>query len=162
MTEIGRVLKCGGSVIMTVDNRWRLNRMLDPRFSPFLSPVREFIASVLEALALKRPDHRASFPKMYSIREFDALVQSLGLHPSDGQTLAFGPFTLMGKRVFPDAVGKMVHRILQSLADRNVPGIRAAGSHYLVVLQKPDREPGERYARDEALVGNEHHNWSTT
>jgi ubiquinone/menaquinone biosynthesis C-methylase UbiE len=138
MMEIMRVLKPGGYAIISVDNRWRMIHILDPRFNPLLLPIRETVQHLFETLKLRRPDLRASFPRMHSINEFDSLLTSIGLHKSAGQTHTFGPFTLMNKRIFSDSIGKIFHHVFQSMADRNVPGIRSAGSQYQVLAQKPE------------------------
>ena len=157
MMEISRVLRPGGSAIMTVDNRWRLNHILDPRFNHLLSPVRDALRSTAESLRLRTPGFRPSFPRMHSIKEFDDLLESMGLHKSSGLTLGFGPFTFMGKRVFPDSLGKIVNRCLQQMADWKIPGIRYAGSHYIVVTQKPGPGTQQRTRRHEPSVRKEQH-----
>lgn len=156
--EMLRVLKPGGYAIISVDNRWRLNHILDPRFTPMLSPIFKTVNYVSETLKLKKPAIRASFPKMHSIREFDTILDSIGLNKSAGLTLGFGPFTLMGKRIFPDSMGQMLHDFFQSIADRNVPGIRSTGSHYLVLAQKPGPVSIPKFGRDDAFIDNENHN----
>jgi hypothetical protein len=39
--------------------------------------------------------------------------------------------------VLPDPIGVRVDASLQSLADRDMPGLRAAGAQHLIVARKP-------------------------
>jgi 2-polyprenyl-3-methyl-5-hydroxy-6-metoxy-1,4-benzoquinol methylase len=141
MSDITRMLKPGGYAIMTVHNRWRINHFLDLRSNPLMSMIREAANNLLETLKLKKPDPGPSFPQMHSIKEFDSLITSMGLNKSAGRTIAFGPITLMNKRIFSDSTGKTIHRLFQRMAERNVPLIRSAGSQYLVLAQKPESVP---------------------
>jgi len=154
LMEMLRVLKPGGYAIISVENRWRLNHILDPRFTPTLSAISETVNYIRERLKLKKPAVRASFPLRHSIKEFDKLLDSMGLNKSGGLTLGFGPFTLMGKRILPDPMGKKLHHFLQSMADRNVPGIRSTGSCYLVLVQKPVPVSTPTFGRDEPFIEN--------
>ena len=158
LMEMLRVLKPGGYAIISVENRWRLNHILDPRFSPMLSAIFETVNYIGETLKLKKPAVRASFPLSHSIKEFETILDSIGLNKSGGLTLGFGPFTLMGKRILPNSMGKKLHHFFQSMADRNVPGIRSTGSRYLVLAQKPDPVPRPKFGRDEPFIENERHN----
>src|SRR6185437_14794813 len=40
LREVRRVLRPGGHLIVSADNRWRLNAILDPRWFPALAPLR--------------------------------------------------------------------------------------------------------------------------
>ncbi len=137
VAEIFRVLKPGGSVIFTVYNRWRLDHVLDPRLNPLLVPVWGAVVGLLEGVKLTSPSMKRSFPRAYSVREFDALLRSAGFSRSRGMTVAFGPFSLLGKRVMPDLIGRLLQPALQKLVEWNVPVIRSAGNHYMVVAQRP-------------------------
>ena len=133
MKEMARVVRSKGTVIVTMDNKWRLNETLDPRLSPAISGFREEIKSILLALKLRKEKFVPTLPKKYSISEFDAMITGVGVEKIEGFTLGFGPFTMMGKRILPDALGKNVNGIFQRLADSNVPLFRGTGSHYIFI-----------------------------
>ncbi|MFI5251236.1 MAG: class I SAM-dependent methyltransferase [Bacteroidota bacterium] len=134
--EISRVLKQDGFLIVTVDNKWRLNHILDPRLNPVIAPLREFIKRIFVKLRLRDAKFIPSLPQMHSLGEIDSMFASLGLEKIDGFTLGFGPFTFFGKKILPDRWGKKVNRFLQYLTDHHFPGIRSTGSHYIIVAQR--------------------------
>ncbi len=132
--EVERVLRPGGYLITTADNWWRLNHWLDPRYFPPLGPVRQGIRRVLERLALRKPSGASA--RLHSIKEFDASLALAGLEKIEGRTVGFGPFSFLGQKLLPDSSGVRVHRWLQTLADRGVPVVRCAGTHYIVLARK--------------------------
>ena len=132
--EVARVLQPGGYLIANVDNRWRLNYLLDPRLSPVLAPGRRFVKWVLQRLG--RRQQPAIPTGLQSRSEFDRLISSTGLDKVAGSTYGFGPFTVFGRRVLPNRAGIFVHRILQRACDRGVPALRSAGAQYLVLARK--------------------------
>jgi hypothetical protein len=50
--------------------------------------------------------------------------------------LGFGPFSYFRQHLFPEPLGTTLHHRLQRLADRGVPGLRAAAAQYIVLAQK--------------------------
>ena len=132
--ELYRVTKSGGYVILTADNAWSLNQILDPLCFPLLRTLRWQIVEILEKFNIwrrpKPPLHR------YSIKQIDALISQAGLHKLAGRTLGFGPFTLFRQKLLPESVGVKVHQKIQALADRQLPGFRSFGVGYLVCAQK--------------------------
>jgi SAM-dependent methyltransferase len=135
MQEIARVLKPGGYLVASADNRWRLHELLDPLLTPLGAPARRALAAGLRHLGLLKP--RATVRADHcSIPEFDRRLAAAGLVKTEGNTVGFGPFSFLGCRPLPDSVSLTVHRKLQSLASRGFPVIRAAGTHYLVLARK--------------------------
>jgi hypothetical protein len=53
-------------------------------------------------------------------------------------TCGFGPLSVFQHRVLSNGLGLALERVLQSLADRNVPGVRSLGYHYMVLARKPE------------------------
>lgn len=135
LSEMDRVVKHGGHIIVTADNHWCLNQMFDPLCFPGLRSVRWRIADVLERLRLRT----ASRPRLHrhSVRQIDELLFQAGLQKVQGMTLGFGPFTLFKRKLLPNRVGIMVHEKLQSFADGQFPGIRSTGTEYVVMARKP-------------------------
>ncbi len=134
--EMARVTRAGGALLFTADNKWRLNHVLDPRFSPVFNPVKRLLKKSLELTGLRRSRSGGARVYMYSVRQVNSMVAQEHLKHMNGVTLGFGPFSFLNQRLFPDVSGVHIHRILQKAADRGLPGIRSAGSHYVVLAQK--------------------------
>jgi len=71
--EFARVLRPGGYLILTADNRWRLNHVLDPLFFPPLRVPRRSVRTLLERLKLLK-ELTVPRPNRHSIKEFDACL----------------------------------------------------------------------------------------
>ena len=131
--EMCRVLRPGGYLIVTVDNRWALRWLLEPHTSPLLRSAKRMVRRVIPRPKLSEPKVQ-SF--LTSISNFDALLNATGLEKLDGMTLGFGPFTFFGRRLLPDDVGLRMHRMLQRLVQRQFPVLRSLGSQYIVLARK--------------------------
>jgi SAM-dependent methyltransferase len=133
--ELARVVAPGGAVIVTADKRARLNFVLDPRFNPVVVyPVKRRMKALLGRLG-KRP--LGVLPDVCYPRTLDRLVRAAGLEPRRRRSVGFGPFTLLGVRLFSEVRSVTLHRRLQRLADRGVPLLRAAGMNSMVLATKP-------------------------
>jgi SAM-dependent methyltransferase len=133
--ELERVLCPGGAVILTVDNRARLNFVLDPRFNPALVyPMKRRMKALLQRLG-KRP--LGVLPDVHYPAQLDRLVRTAGLEKRRSRSIGFGPFTFLGVRLLSDARSVALHRRLQRLADRGIRFLRAAGMNYMVLATKP-------------------------
>ncbi len=133
MQEIARVTRPGGYVILTTDNWSGLIGFLDPVHNPMLKPLKQGLNKVLWSVGLH---YRVPIVTSQSCRDIDKTLVSIKLDKVRGKTLGFGPFTLFNRTVVPKAVGKWLHIRLQRLADRNVPGFRSTGKHYIVLARK--------------------------
>ncbi len=127
VTELARVLAPGGSMILTADNRLRLNRMLEPRENPLLSGLRPL------KRALRPPPDPSERAQAHRHRpqEVDAMLARAGLTVGRRATIGYGPFTVLGRRVLPDAAETWLHTYLGHAAGRH-PRLRSTGWHYLV------------------------------
>ena len=132
LREMARVLRPGGYIITSADNRWRLINILDPMLW-----LRPFAGRLLRRFGLlKRLPAPATH--RYSISRFDSMLRAAGFERMRGSTLGFGPFSILGWRFLPDSLGVRLHWMLQRLAERNAPVLRATGSQYLVMARKPE------------------------
>jgi ubiquinone/menaquinone biosynthesis C-methylase UbiE len=122
--EFRRVLKPTGRLVVTADNRWRLNELLDPALSAPLAGVRRRVVTpILRALRRRKP---ASFEvQRHSQSELAQLLAAEGFVISDSSTVGFGPFTFMRRGVVNGARG----RALSDWLER-----RARGSRFLARL----------------------------
>ncbi len=134
LSEMFRVTRSGGCVILTADNSWCLNLILDPICFPGLRQVRWKIAETLKRLNIWNPSRPRS--SRHSKKEIDRLLNQAGFHKLEGGTIGFGPFTLFRKKLLPDPLAVKVHQRLQLLADRQFWGIHLLGSEYVVMATK--------------------------
>jgi len=134
--EMARVVRPGGYVLLTSDNRARLNHLLDPRWNPALGPLRRLLKRVLERTGLR--NSRSFVPShFHSTSYIDRVIYENRLEKLKAVTLGFGPFSFLGRTLLPYSDGIRLHHRLQALADRGVPGLRSTGSQYLVLARKP-------------------------
>jgi ubiquinone/menaquinone biosynthesis C-methylase UbiE len=131
LAEIARVLRGGGSLVLTADNRARLNTLVDPRSNLLLTPLKR----LRKRLARQRPVGGAT-SRLHFPSHVNALLRRAGFRIERRSSVGFGPFTLWSRVLLADAQGIALHRRLQALADRDVPGLRFTGWHYLVRARK--------------------------
>jgi predicted ATP-grasp superfamily ATP-dependent carboligase/ubiquinone/menaquinone biosynthesis C-methylase UbiE len=135
LKEITRVLTPDGYILMTMDNHWRLNYLLDPVEFPPFAGLKTRLRLFLEKVKLRKPSVSPR-SKRHTTKEFTTLLESAGFIIRDHQTIGFGPFTFLRISLFPGAFGVRLHRILQNAANRDTPILRSTGSQYLVLVQK--------------------------
>jgi ubiquinone/menaquinone biosynthesis C-methylase UbiE len=135
LAEMCRVLVPGAALLVNSDNRYRLNHLLDPQFTPPLQPLVAAIRSGLAAAGVRR-DERGIRAFRYSPATFNRMLTGASFVPTRSAMLGFGPFGLMGRRIVPESVGVPVNRYLQSLADRGWPVLRSTGSQQLVLARR--------------------------
>ena len=138
MQEIARVTRPGGYVILTTDNRAGLINFPDPVNNPMFKSLKQGLNKVLKSIGFH---YRVPIVTSHACRDIDKTLASIKLDKVRGKTLAFGPFTLFNRTVVPQAIGKWLHVRLQLLADRNVPGFRSTGKHYIVLTRKSASQP---------------------
>ncbi len=136
LREVRRVLCPGGHLIVSADNRWRLNAILDPRLFPVFGSLRARLRRVVDRVGDRSPGARV---RMHTVSEFDRLLAASGFQKVQGRTLGFGPFTLFNLPLASGTRGVRLHRALQRLADRGVPVLRGSGAQYLVVARPVPR-----------------------
>lgn len=133
MKEMARVTKPDSYLIITSDNYWRLDRILDPAWSPLLKPLKLAALKVLNLIGYKRktmPDC------VYSTKELRVFVNSARLHECVVVTVGFGPFTFRGGKI-PDRAGAWLNKRLEQLAERDPTGpLKRLGSHHILLARK--------------------------
>jgi SAM-dependent methyltransferase len=127
--EMARVLRPGGQLVLTADNRARLTSFTDPREILAQTPLRR----VYRAL---RKRHGVAISRLDFPRRVDRLLREGGLRPIERRTVGFGPLTFLGRPIVGDARGIRINLRLQELADRGTRGLRWMGWHYVVRAQK--------------------------
>ena len=135
LMEMQRVLKRAGHLIVTADNQWRLNHILDPVSSPVSRPLRSIAKFILRRAGL-RTEPREFQPKRHTPAEVNRLLHVSGFRKVDSKCVGFGPFTVFRRPVLTANLGTALHLRLQSLADRGIPPFHATGLHYLALAKK--------------------------
>jgi len=134
--EMTRVLKPGGHVLLTADNRARLNIWLDPLRNPLLSPLKQSVKALLNRSGIRRHSVDDVGSHFHSRHFIDKTLASFELVKIKSMTLGFGPFTLFHHSILSDASGLRLHRRLQRLAERGTPLFRSTGAQYIVLAKK--------------------------
>jgi 2-polyprenyl-3-methyl-5-hydroxy-6-metoxy-1,4-benzoquinol methylase len=134
--EMARVTRPGGHVILTADNRVRLNCLLDPWLNPALAPLKPRVKHALERLGLRRRSSDQPLSMTYhTCRLIDEVLASAKLIKTKDMTRGF-ELSFRYHRFLPEPLGIALHQWLQHLADRNVPGLRSLGMAYFVLTRK--------------------------
>ena len=133
--EMLRVTRRDGYLILSSDNSCRLNYLLDPIENPLAVPLRRRVATLLRRTRLL--SHDSAIPvRMVSVAAFRQFLRLHKLQILREATIGFGPFTLFRQPLLPDRAAMRLHRVLQSLADRNKTFLSATGSHHLVLVKR--------------------------
>jgi SAM-dependent methyltransferase len=132
VAEMARVSRRGGWVLFSFDNRFRLNRLLDPRFFPF--PGRERLKHLLTDIGAKRS---AEVPtNLSSYKAMNVMLERVGLQVERCVTVGFGPFTFLGKRLFAGPRAIRLDTWLQRQAETRVPLLRSVRAQYVILARK--------------------------
>jgi ubiquinone/menaquinone biosynthesis C-methylase UbiE len=128
--EMARVLRPGGQLVLTADNRARLVSFTDPRAMLALSPLKR-------ALVRLRRRRGVATSRLDYPRTIDRLLLQSALRPLKRRTVGFGPLSFMGWMFLDERRSIRVNGRLQALANRGTPGLKWTGWHYLVHAKKP-------------------------
>jgi ubiquinone/menaquinone biosynthesis C-methylase UbiE len=151
LLESARVTRAGGYVVVSSNNSRRLNRLLDPRFAPLLSPLQDFVRVRRQRRGAPRlkttlRGSLAGATALHSLPELEGMITAAGMSPEKVAGVGFGLLTFMGRVLLREPMAVRVHRSLQVLGSRGVPVIRSIGLQHLVlarvgVTEGPDRFP---------------------
>jgi ubiquinone/menaquinone biosynthesis C-methylase UbiE len=136
LSEMARVLRPGGFVLVTAGNRWRLNDVLDPWSCPPLQPAKKVIGAILRRFRKARPDDSGLPLRLDSLRKFDRWLLPAGLSKIKATTVGFPPIRFRGRPIFGEQTSTKLNNRLQELVDRDVPLIRSSGMDYIVLTKK--------------------------
>jgi SAM-dependent methyltransferase len=132
LAELVRVLRPGGWLVVNCDNRARLHLMLDPWFWPPTASLRRSVRK-----AVGSGPHQSVRAATHFRRQFQGLLDGVGLEVVEGRMFGFGPFTVAGRKALPDRAGRWGDRQLSRLAEAGVPVFRSTGSQYIVLCRRP-------------------------
>jgi len=135
LAEMVRITKPGGHVIVTMDNALSLARWLDPGWHVSVRGLIYRIRRLVAGHPAEELPVRLPAPMTWS--EFNRLLDTAGLEPLKFETVGFGPFTFLGRTILPNRIGLRVDRLLQRLADDNVPWLKRAAIFHVALAVKP-------------------------
>jgi D-aspartate ligase len=139
LEEMTRVLRPGGLILVNVDNRARLDHLIDPVLNPALAPLKEGVKWVLGVLGLRRgADTPRARARTESTVHFDRSLARADIEKLRDVVFGFGPYTFMGRPILSERTSLRVYEWMQRRADEGAPGIRAVGSQYMVLGRKRD------------------------
>jgi D-aspartate ligase len=138
ITEMARVVRPGGYVLVSVDNIFRLQDWLDPFRNPVLVALQHWAGLVLRETGIRRTPKRPALARRDRPGAVDALLANRGFRKERSTTIGFGPLTFRNHPIVSDRASARANRTLQRWSDRGLPGIREMGAHYLVLARKLD------------------------
>lgn len=136
MREMARVLKPGGWLVMSADNRRGLHRLVDPLLSPPLARGREWLRGGLAAVGLRRSQARAPRAALHTFGQVRKLLAAQGLGVRAEVCFGFGPFSLLGRDVIPGHAGRLLNHALEGWSSDGARPLSGMGSQYLVLACK--------------------------
>ena len=137
LEEMARVLRPGGLILVNVDNRARIDHLIDPVLNPALAPLKEAVKRGLGALGLRRGAGRLrARARTESGARFDRRLARVNVEKLRGVTFGFGPYTFLGRRILSERASLRLHAWMQRQADEGAPGIRSIGSQYMILGRK--------------------------
>jgi ubiquinone/menaquinone biosynthesis C-methylase UbiE len=133
LSELARITAGGGYMIATIDNRFRMNHMLDPALTPVLFPLRARLKRLLFGMPAELAQPMGTYLRRSQIQTAGAVV---GVNVVAWDALGFGPFTFLRRPVFSDRAGRRLHRLLQARADDGVGLLRACAAQLLFLARR--------------------------
>jgi 2-polyprenyl-3-methyl-5-hydroxy-6-metoxy-1,4-benzoquinol methylase len=131
LREMARVLVDDGRILVSSDNRFRINHLLDPRRTPLL-PGRGQLARAYHRLA-GRP---AGPPNRFlSFSTVEGLLRDAGFRIERSTTLGYGPFMFFNRTLLSEARSIDLHVRLQAQAAKH-PLLARAGAQHLVLARR--------------------------
>jgi ubiquinone/menaquinone biosynthesis C-methylase UbiE len=145
--EITRVLTPCGYFVVSIDNRYCMQALLDPLSSPVFESIRKRVGGKLEGVLLKRAGQSidrhledAALAHSYSTKEFNQYLRDANLTNIKNTCIGFGPFRMLGYSIFSDRHGVKIQQKLQRYADGGYPILRSTGSQYIILARKRVRD----------------------
>jgi ubiquinone/menaquinone biosynthesis C-methylase UbiE len=133
LSELARITVVGGHVIATIDNRFRLNHLLDPILTPVLSPLRTRLKRMLVGTPAAHEQPTGVYLRPAEIKAAGA---AFGVEVVAWEAIGFGPFTFLRHPLFGDRDGRRLHRRLQAHADDGNGLLRNTATQMLFLARR--------------------------
>lgn len=138
LAEFNRVLRPGGAVVVSADNRWRLAEIVDPALSPIVAPLRRRVAPAVRTA--RRRAEPAFEVQRQTITELRRLLEQDGFNVVSASTVGYGPVTFMRKPVLHGFIGTTLARALSRHSDSIL--LRQLGVHVVASATSPPFSSG--------------------
>ena len=133
LSEIHRVLKPGGFLILSLDNRYAAHILFDLPIA-----TKSIMKQRLNrgGFWTQKTDFDALNPRFFSEKEFNKILGEFKFMNLRRKYLGFGPFTFFGREIFSGKVGVIVSRQMQKTADNGFSVLQLVGSQCVVLATK--------------------------
>jgi predicted ATP-grasp superfamily ATP-dependent carboligase/ubiquinone/menaquinone biosynthesis C-methylase UbiE len=125
LKEISRVLRPGGAVVLSSDNKWRLAEIADPALSALAAPLRRRVKARLRHS--QRRHLNGFVVRRHSTAELRTLLEGQGFDVLATATVGYGPITFMRRPVASPAAGMRIDAVLSRYRHSRL--LRALGVH---------------------------------
>jgi len=133
LSEVARVLKPNGYLVIAFNNKWGLQLICDPICNPLLAPLRRRTRILFDRWGWRKPRLPGS---TYSVKSFETHLLKHRMVRLRARGVGFGPFSILLRNFLPDSVGHKLNSALQTLADRRLPMVRSTARIYVMLAQK--------------------------
>ncbi len=138
LEELARVVAPGGFLLVSADNRYAVERWLDPLRTPLLGALKPVAVSFLERRGRVRRDAAGPYQPPLSRAGLRRRLRRAGLEPTRLEAFGVAPLTFCRR---PVRDGRLQAR-LDHLVDTHRQVARAVGSQHLALARKPGRLGG--------------------
>lgn len=137
MREIARVLRPGGTLVITAVNMYSIENLFDPlfwwrRFTP--APLRKAVRSVRERLVDEHESETEPRLRQFALRSFDRMIENAGFSIASWRTIKYGHFRFFGRRIFTTDTEITIDRTLEKAS--GIPVIRRSGWLYIAKAKR--------------------------
>jgi hypothetical protein len=92
--------------------------------------------AILRRFRKPQPEQLGLPLRLDSLRQLEDWLSGAGLVKIKMTTVGFPPLTFMDRPIFGKQTSIRLNNWLQTLADRNVPGVRSSGMDYIILARK--------------------------
>jgi ubiquinone/menaquinone biosynthesis C-methylase UbiE len=140
--EIGRVMKPGGKIIISVPNLFTFNKIFDPYYY-LIGAIRLLWHTSLKSFfygASSDKKYKKGMIRRYRYGQLDRLYRECGLIKIETVGVSFGPLTLWKKEILPLRYAiRMSEALVQLSSCRKFGGLTRLANHWVTCLEKPAR-----------------------
>jgi ubiquinone/menaquinone biosynthesis C-methylase UbiE len=139
VTEISRIVKPGGVVIMALPNWLMLNKIFDPYYYLVWMPLRALrkLTAAPEVATRRRQRFSAEMIRRYKPARINEMFRRHGLVEVESSNVSFGPLTFWRREFLPLRLSMQLSEALLSMGKRKgFPFLRGITNHWISCLEK--------------------------